>query len=189
MIATQWLTFSVYCLHNGDCNNHVVYSCEGIVLCMSIDSPIPRLGRMVWEWDWRKCTHFKFMFWLAEWWRVHESNPGPGSLPTIHDLSWKPWLGSSYSLASYESDVLTSHFWFPESGHNFSHYLNRFSMPSTSSPHWYSWDIARVHFIRSACHVTTLPAVLWSLECMKQQIAIQSHIDLGILDRKQKCSY
>jgi len=55
-------------------------------------SPIPRPVRMVWEWDWRKCTHFIFMFWLAEWWWVHESNSRPGSLPTIHDLSRKPWL-------------------------------------------------------------------------------------------------
>ena len=36
-----------------------------------------------------------------------------------------------------------------ESGYNFSHYMNRFSMPSnSSSPHWYSWDMGPVHFIR-----------------------------------------
>jgi len=32
--------------------------------------------------------------------------------------------------------------------HNFSHYLNRFTMPSNDHPFWYSWDMGPVHFIR-----------------------------------------
>ena len=49
--------------------------------------------------------------------------------------------------------LLHSYCLLPESGYNFSHYLNRFSMPSYSSPHWYSWDIGPVHFVRSG-HVS-----------------------------------
>ena len=59
--------------------------------------------------------------------QVSESQPGE---------SQKEWL------------VHAQFFSFPEHAYNFSHYLNRFSMPYTSSPHWYSWDIAHVHFIR-----------------------------------------
>jgi hypothetical protein len=41
-----------------------------------------------------------------------------------------------------------------ESGFNFSHYVNRFSMPSNStSPHWYSWDMGPAHFISYSTEV------------------------------------
>jgi hypothetical protein len=41
-----------------------------------------------------------------------------------------------------------------ESGYNFSHYINRFSMPSnSSSPHWYSWDMGPAHFISYSTEV------------------------------------
>ena len=33
--------------------------------------------------------------------------------------------------------------------HNFSHYLNRFTMPADDHPFWYSWDMGPIHFIRS----------------------------------------
>lgn len=35
-----------------------------------------------------------------------------------------------------------------ESAYNFSHYINRFSMPFTTTPHWYSWNTANIHFVR-----------------------------------------
>lgn len=40
-----------------------------------------------------------------------------------------------------------------EAAFNFSHYVNRFSMPIDSSPHWYSWDVSNVHFISYSTEV------------------------------------
>lgn len=62
--------------------------------------------------------------------------------------------GELDSHIKYDSTLLCScPLCTTESGYNFSHYVNRFSMPSNStSPHWYSWDMGPAHFIRSAQH-------------------------------------
>ncbi|XP_065915755.1 uncharacterized protein [Dysidea avara] len=37
--------------------------------------------------------------------------------------------------------------------HDFSHYLNRFTMPSNGHPFWYSWDMGPIHFISFSTEV------------------------------------
>ena len=37
---------------------------------------------------------------------------------------------------------------FLEIPFNFSHYRNRFTMPTTESPFWYSMNIGPIHFVR-----------------------------------------
>lgn len=37
--------------------------------------------------------------------------------------------------------------------HQFSHYLNRFTMPSGDHPFWYSWDMGPIHFISFSTEV------------------------------------
>lgn len=65
-----------------------------------------------------------------------------------------------------------------ESGFNFSHYLNRFSMPSFSTPHWYSWDIGPVHFLRSVCALVSVQ--LRSHHCVLNRLSLTTTLPLPL---------
>ena len=71
-----------------------------------------------------------------------------------------------------------------ESGFNFSHYVNRFSMPSNStSPHWYSWDMGPAHFIRSAHGVH-----MYILQVNKKFCELKGG-NIGIVEKAQETRF
>lgn len=59
-----------------------------------------------------------------------------------------------------------------EIAYNFSHYLNRFSMPTEGSKFWYSINIAKIHFVCYSTEVYfTNGPVAEQLEWLKQDLA------------------
>ena len=66
--------------------------------------------------------------------------------PIAAHVAYMTCPGNHGNCCQYVTDILPCD--VAEIPHQFSHYLNRFTMPADDHPFWYSWDMGPIHFIR-----------------------------------------